>query len=92
MAAEERLMHTTFTTEPETDEGTICFFPDVESLQTIAEELDRVRRLVADLGPATLLAEIRETPTEVVRSALAEVGDSAARAVELLRDWGRLGR
>jgi hypothetical protein len=58
----------------------------MEEVQAISDALDRVRRLCTELGIATLLAEVHEVPSEIVRAALDEIARAADQALRTLHD------
>ena len=58
---------------------------ELRSVQAVTDALERVRRVCSEVGLATLLAEVREVPTEEVCAALnslAVVGESVIATLQ----------
>ncbi len=54
-------------------------------VQTIAEELEHLRLIYSQVQLATLLAEVREAPSDIVCAALKDLASAGERTVATLR-------
>lgn len=62
----------------------LCEFTHLRGVQEVAKELDRIRQMSTDLGWATLLAEIHETPSDRICEMLAELAQKYEQVIETL--------